>query len=193
MIRSSEAMFKETIKKLARWLALPALAMASALPLVAITGTASVIVAIPTAALAQDEPRNISRGREVFRDKAKCQWCHGWDGGGGNSDMGFGPSLRDSYLDLEGIIEVVSCGRIGAEMPAHDSKAYEDDRCYGLTREDFEDPETIPTLGLAMLRASEIEMVAAFLMEWVVQKGPVTYEYCVPYHGAEARICQDLK
>ncbi len=192
MIRSSEAVFKETIRKFGRWLALPALAMASALPLLAITGTASVIVAIPTAASAQDEPRNIARGREVYRDKAQCHWCHGWDGRGSQSDMGFGPSLRESFLDLEGVIEVVTCGRIGKEMPAHDSKAYVDDRCYGVTRADIERPEDVPTPGLAILRASEIEMVAAFLIEWVIQKD-VTFEYCVRYHGAEAQICQDLK
>lgn len=187
MIRSGMGI----IRKMLHRLALPALAMAGLLPLVAVTGATALIAGMPTVAAAQEEPRNISRGREIFRDKAQCHWCHGWDGRGSQSDMGFGPSLRESFLDLEGVIEVVTCGRIGKEMPAHDQKAYEDDRCYGLTKADL-NPEEVPTPGLAILRTNEIEMVAAFLMEWVIQK-ELNLGYCVRYYGEDAAACEEFR
>ncbi|MBT3396534.1 MAG: cytochrome c [Alphaproteobacteria bacterium] len=147
-------------------------------------------VAVPTIASAQDETRNITRGREVYRDKAQCHWCHGWDGRGAESHMGNGPSLRESFLDLAGLIEVIACGRIGSKMPAHDTKAYDDDRCYGITRADLDEKE-VPTPGLAMLRANEIEFVARFLVEQVVQF-ELTLDYCVRYYGEGASPCAEL-
>ena len=179
------------MKKIFRILMIPAFALAGWVPLLAIAGAASVLVAAPTAAVAQDEPRNISRGREIFRDKAQCHWCHGWDGRGSQSDMGFGPSLRESFLDLEGLVEVITCGRIGKEMPAHDQRAWDQGRCYGITRADIPENE-VPTLGLANLRQSEIEMVAAFLIEWVVQK-ELNLEYCVRYYSPEAATCNEFR
>ena len=179
------------MKKILRILMIPAFTLAGSVPLLAIAGAASFLVAAPTAAVAQDEPRNITRGREIFRDKAQCHWCHGWDGRGSQSDMGFGPSLRESFLDLEGLVEVITCGRIGKEMPAHDQRAWDQGRCYGITRADIPENE-VPTLGLANLRQSEIEMVAAFLIEWVVQK-ELNLDYCVRYYNPEAAACEEFR
>lgn len=179
------------MKKILRILMIPAFALAGSVPLLAIAGAASFLVAAPTAAVAQDEPRSITRGREIFRDKAQCHWCHGWDGRGSQSDMGFGPSLRESFLDLEGLVEVITCGRIGKEMPAHDQRAWDQGRCYGITRADIPENE-VPTLGLANLRQSEIEMVAAFLIEWVVQK-ELNLDYCVRYYNPEAAACEEFR
>ena len=179
------------MKKILRFLMIPAFALAGSVPLLAFAGAASFLVAAPTAAVAQDEPRNITRGREIFRDKAQCHWCHGWDGRGSQSDMGFGPSLRESFLDTEGLVEVITCGRIGKEMPAHDQRAWDQGRCYGITRADIPEAD-VPTLGLANLRQSEIEMVAAFLVEWVVQK-ELNLDYCVRYYSAEAAACNEFR
>jgi len=179
------------MNKTLRILTISAFALSGSVPLLAIAGAASFLVGIPTVAVAQDEPREISRGREIFRDKAQCHWCHGWDGRGSQSDMGFGPSLRESFLDLEGLVEVITCGRIGKEMPAHDQRAWDQGRCYGVTRADIPENE-VPTLGLANLRENEIAMVAAFLIEWVVQK-ELTLEYCIKYYNAEAATCNEFR
>ncbi len=187
MIRPVE----DKMKRFLRILTISAFALPGSVPVLAIAGAASFLVAIPTIAVAQDEPRNITRGREIFRDKAQCHWCHGWDGRGSQSDMGFGPSLRASYLDMEGLIETITCGRIGTEMPAHDQRAWDQGRCYSLTRADLPEHE-VPTMGLAILRQSEIEMVAAFLIEWVVQK-ELSLEYCVKYYNPEAVACDEFR
>ena len=140
--------------------------------MLAVAGAFVLMVGVPSVASAQDEPRNITRGREVSRDKAQCHWCHGRDGRGAGND----PSLRESFLDLAGLIEVIACGRIRSKMPAHDTKAYDDDRCYGITRADLDEKE-VPTRGLAVLRANEIEL---------------NFEYCVLYYGEGASPCADL-
>ena len=179
------------MKKFLRILTISAFALSGSVPVLAIAGAASFLVAIPTIAIAQDEPRNVSRGREIYRDKAKCLWCHGWDGLGWIGEGIFGPSLRESSLDMEALVEVISCGRIGKEMPSYDKKAYDDDRCYGLVRADLK-PEEVPPFGLVSLRTNEIEMVAAFLIEWVIQK-ELTLEYCVRFYSETAAICAEFK
>ena len=76
-------------------------------------------------------------------------------------------------------------------MPAHDQRAYDDGRCYGITKADLT-PEETPTPGLANLRQSEIESVAAFLVEWVFQK-ELTLDYCVRFYSETAVICEEFK
>jgi mono/diheme cytochrome c family protein len=179
------------MKKFLRILTISAFALSGSVPVLAIAGAASFLVAIPTIAIAQDEPRNVSRGREIYRDKAKCLWCHGWDGLGWIGEGIFGPSLRESSLDMEALVEVISCGRIGKEMPAHDKKAYDDDRCYGLVRADL-NPKEVPPVWQVTLRTNEIEMVAAFLIEELIQK-ELTLEYCVRFYSETAATCAELK
>src|SRR5215216_3230624 len=46
---------------------------------------------------------------------------------------GKAPDLRKTILQREHLIEVISCGRPGTEMPHFDKSAYEETNCYGLT------------------------------------------------------------
>jgi hypothetical protein len=52
--------------------------------------------------------------------------------GGSNPDFPQGPSLRASPLDRAGLIEVISCGKPGAPMPAWLKGAYTEHACFGL-------------------------------------------------------------
>ena len=82
------------------------------------------------AARAQD----VSFGERLYQDKADCQFCHGikGDGRGDPRSPGKAPDLHKTRLDRDQLIEVVTCGRPGSEMPHFDKYAYDDKGCYGL-------------------------------------------------------------
>jgi len=87
------------------------------------------------AASAQDT----SFGQRLFQDKADCQFCHGpeGDGRGDPRSPGKAANLHTTRLDREALIEVVTCGRVGTEMPYFDKYAYEDRKCRGLSEVDL--------------------------------------------------------
>ncbi len=97
---------------------------------------AAAFLAIPAiAASAQD----ISFGQRVFQDKADCQFCHGpeGDGRGDPRSPGKAANLHTTQLGRDALIEVVTCGRVGTEMPYFDKYAYEDRKCRGLSEADL--------------------------------------------------------
>jgi len=50
------------------------------------------------AALSPEEERTIAYGREIFKTKATCQFCHKWDGAGDQGYGGNALSLRKTQL-----------------------------------------------------------------------------------------------
>jgi len=96
-----------------------------------LTVAAAALVLLTGAAPAQD----VSFGERLYQEKADCQFCHGPDGDGRGDPRspGKAPDLRKAILQREHLIEVISCGRPGSEMPHFDKSAYEETNCYGLT------------------------------------------------------------
>lgn len=92
---------------------------------------AAALVSLTGAAAAQ----NVSFGERLYQEKADCQFCHGpeGDGRGDPRSPGKAPNLHKTILEREHLIEVISCGRPGTEMPRFDKSAYEETNCYGLT------------------------------------------------------------
>jgi mono/diheme cytochrome c family protein len=86
-------------------------------------------------ACAQEPPKDVSFGDRLYHDKADCQFCHGvnGDGHGDPRSPGKAPDLHQTRLDHDQLIEVITCGRPGSEMPHFDKYAYEDKSCYGLS------------------------------------------------------------
>jgi cytochrome c553 len=97
-------------------------------PLIAAGG---LLLSVPALASAQDT----SYGQRLFQDKADCQFCHGinGDGRGDPRSPGQASNLHKTILTREQVIEVITCGRPGTEMPHFDKYAYEDKSCYGHT------------------------------------------------------------
>ncbi len=89
------------------------------------------LVSSTGAALAQ----NVSFGERLYQEKADCQFCHGPDGDGRGDPRspGKAPDLRKTILQRDHLVEVISCGRPGTEMPHFDKSAYEETNCYGLS------------------------------------------------------------
>jgi mono/diheme cytochrome c family protein len=142
------------------------------------------------APLSPEEARTIEFGKEIYKIKANCQYCHKWDASGDTGYGGVALSLRKTALTREQFVEVIKCGRPMTGMPYHDQYAYTDKRCYGMTREDL--GKDMPLLGES-LSAREIDAVVKYLYARAVGHGDATYEDCVDFWGKDTRQCEPMK
>src|SRR5215468_10766588 len=82
--------------------------------LAAMTALAFVLVVGPVVAQTAptaEEARQLEFGKEIFKSKAVCQFCHKWDASGDQGYGGNALSLRATKLTPEQMTEVVKCGR----------------------------------------------------------------------------------
>jgi cytochrome c5 len=140
---------------------------------------------------AAEEARQIEFGKEIFKSKAVCQYCHKWDASGDQGYGGNALSLRATHLTPEQLTEVVKCGRPGSGMPYHDRFAYTDKRCFGHTREEM--GKDMPPAGNDFLSNREVDAVVKYLFARAVGRGASTYEECIDFWGTETRQCEPLK
>src|SRR6202049_4623321 len=112
-------------------------------------------------ALTAEEARMLEFGKEIFKSKAVCQFCHKWDASGDQGYGGNALSLRATNLTPEQMTEVVKCGRPGTGMPYHDRLAYTDKRCYGYSGEQL--GNDTPPAGNDFLSNREVEAVVKYL------------------------------
>jgi mono/diheme cytochrome c family protein len=142
-------------------------------------------------AQSSEQARTIEFGKDIFKTKATCQFCHKWDASGDQGYGGNALSLRKTKLTPEQLAETVKCGRPGTSMPFHDQFAYTDKRCYGLTRDDL--GNNMPPEPIAFLNPHEIGAVVAYLFAKAVGRGESTYDDCVDFWGTETRQCEPMK
>lgn len=156
---------------------------------------ASLPLITPATARAQaPDPQDVAEGMRIYRQKGDCQTCHGWaaDGRKMDTQMPDGANLRTTRLARPAIIAAIKCGRPGRAMPAFDRLAYSDGRCNDLKQADLK------RLGLdlpdppATLQPREIEMLADFLFEKVIGKGPMDRAKCIEYWGEEVDACKEF-
>jgi mono/diheme cytochrome c family protein len=138
-----------------------------------------------------EEARLLEFGKEIFKSKAVCQFCHKWDASGDQGYGGNALSLRATQLSPEQLTEVVKCGRPGTGMPYHDRFAYTDKRCYGYTSEQL--GNDTPPAGNDFLSNREVEAVVKYLFAKDVGRGPATYEDCVDFWGKDTQQCEPMK
>jgi len=138
-----------------------------------------------------EEARMLEFGKEIFKSKAVCQYCHKWDASGDQGYGGNALSLRATHLTPEQLTEVVKCGRPGTGMPYHDRFAYTDKRCYGHTREEM--GTDMPPAGNDFLSQREVDAVVKYLFVKAVGRGPATYEDCVDFWGKDTKQCDPMK
>lgn len=142
------------------------------------------------------EGADIEKGHDVYNRVGICLSCHGWDGNGtGKNPRSEGDAalLRDSVLDTQGFIDIISCGIPGSPMPYHNSQAYKNaDVCYGMTKDDFE-PADMPKKGKS-IRPADIVNLVAYIQTHVQGAGETTLAQCQDYYGASAdKICIGLE
>jgi mono/diheme cytochrome c family protein len=141
-------------------------------------------------AFSGEDARAIEFGKEIFKVKANCQFCHKWDASGDTGYGGHALSLRKTALTQEQFAEVVRCGRPSTGMPFHDRLAYTDKRCFGVTREEV--GKDLPPMG-EFLSAREIDAVVRYLFAKDVGRGASTHEECVDFWGEGTRQCEPMK
>jgi mono/diheme cytochrome c family protein len=131
-------------------------------------------------------------GRRIFLEKADCAYCHGWagDGAGQGQSPGGAANLRQSRLNRDALIMVVSCGIPGRGMPHFDDQAYTDKRCYGVTEAELGD-KVPPLPPSTALPRRDIETVADYLLAKVIGRGAITREECVEALGPRVRSCAE--
>ena len=147
--------------------------------------------ALAQAPLSAEEARLIEFGKEIFKSKAVCQYCHKWDASGDQGYGGNALSLRATQLTPEQMTEVVKCGRPTTGMPYHDRFAYTDKRCYGYTREQMD--KDMPPAGNDFLSNREVDAVVKYLFAKDVGRGPATYQDCVDFWGSDTKQCEPMK
>lgn len=139
---------------------------------------AGAVLTMGAMAWAQDAAQ-VDAGLAAWK-QAGCSSCHGkfGEGGGGGAEPA-GPSLRDSRLDGELLVETIGCGRPGTEMPAHLVGAYTETACYGMTVGQV--PEQTAVEG--SLTVDQIGALVGYLLVRVVGGGDITFEECGLYYG----------
>ncbi len=130
-------------------------------------------------------------GMQIFK-KGNCKSCHQWHGDGGNSYGGSAMSIRETQLEKDDIIKIIECGRPGTNMPYFSKKAYVDDRCFGLTFEDFGgDEKNKPLPAKKKLNDRQIKALVKFIISDLKGK-KINKEYCIKYFGKPTKTCEGL-
>ncbi len=147
------------------------------------------IAVMPRPARADDDFAN---GRRIFLEKADCAYCHGWagDGAGQGQSPGGAANLRETRLNRDSLIKVISCGIPGRAMPHFDDQAYADKRCYGMTEAELGD-KLPPFPPSTTLPRRDIETVADYLLAKVIGRGPITRAECTQTLGPRVRSCAE--
>jgi hypothetical protein len=158
---------------------------------------AAAVIALLSASAAwaqAPDASDIAEGGRLFRQKASCQYCHGWAGDGRKMDtqMPDGANLRESALNRQDLVMTIKCGRPGTGMPAFDKFAYSDGRCYGLKQSDLRAWGSRMPDPPATLQQREIDMIVDFLSANVVKQGPMDRAKCVEFWGSEAEACNEF-
>ena len=150
------------------------------------------VLAAPTMRAQAPEASDVAEGMRLYLQKGDCQACHGWaaDGRKMDSQMPDGSNLRETRLDRARLITTIKCGRPNTGMPAFDKFAYTDGRCYGMKQADLKSPMPDPP---ATLQQREIDLLADFLFQKVVGKGPMDKAKCVEYWGSDVEACKEFK
>lgn len=125
----------------------------------------SLVVAFSASAFAQDAAR-LAAGEEAW-DKAGCLQCHGSAGeGGAGGEFPAGPSLRKTRLDRAALVEAISCGLPGTQMPGWLDGAYTQRTCYGFPPGPPPDGTTLTPV----LDANEVEALVEYLLAKIVDR-----------------------
>ena len=144
---------------------------------------------------AATQPPNVARGKIVFQTTANCVNCHGWPGDGitgkNPRSPGIAANLRETQLDTNSMIQVVSCGIPGSAMPYHDALAYKDKRCYGTTMADY--TTGMPPQRGNVIGAQDIINVVAYVQQKIKGRGPITKAECLEYFGKPVTACNDYQ
>jgi hypothetical protein len=96
-----------------------------------------------------------------------------------------GGNLRTARLDAAALKKAISCGRVGAEMPAFIAGAGSAPACSGQGTGEYPAPRT--------LTSDEIDLVVAYLQARIVGHGRITKAECLTYYDNQEDMCVDYQ
>jgi mono/diheme cytochrome c family protein len=136
-------------------------------------------------ALAQNEDK-VKAGLEVWKTSG-CSDCHGAlaNGEKERDESPTGANLRTARLDAAALKKAISCGRVGAEMPAFIAGAGSAPACSGQGAGEYPAPRT--------LTSDEIDAVVAYLQARIVGRGRMTKTECLAYYDNQEDMCVDYQ
>lgn len=134
--------------------------------------------------------RQLSYGKELYEFKGRCISCHGWagDGMGAPHSAGNAANLRQTKLDREQLIQIISCGVPGTAMPHFNAFAYSEDACYGMQTADI--GTNIPPRPPRPLQQREIGVLVDYLLAKVIGRGKPSRGECAEFYG-DSPVCDD--
>jgi mono/diheme cytochrome c family protein len=120
-------------------------------------------------------------GKELYKSKGSCLFCHGWagDGHGDPHSAGSAANLRHTRLSRSELVQVIACGRPGTSMPHFDAYAYSDDPCYGIKGPAA--AAAIPPEPPRPLQPREINAIVDYLIGKVIGKAAPTRSECIEF------------
>jgi mono/diheme cytochrome c family protein len=145
----------------------------------------TVALACSSVALAQNEDK-AKAGLEVWKSSG-CSDCHGAFANGERErdESPTGANLRTARLDAAALKKVISCGRVGAEMPAFIAGPGSAPACSGQGTGEYPAPRT--------LTSDEIDLVVAYLQARIVGHGRITKAECMAYYDNQEDMCVDYR
>ena len=155
-------------------------------------GVGAVILTVTTIALgwsslalAQNEDK-VKAGLELWKGSG-CSDCHGAFANGEKErdESPTGADLRTARLDAAALKKVISCGRVGAEMPAFIEGSCSAPACSGQRAGEYPAPRT--------LTSDEIDLVVAYLQARIVGHGRITKVECLAYYDNQEDMCVDYQ
>jgi cytochrome c551/c552 len=156
----------------------------------AMLALAVIAIVVTPASVAAQTADPTDAGKAVFK-RANCFGCHKWHGNGGGGYGGDALSLRKTQLTRDQIIETVECGRPGTGMPFFMRGAYENEKCYGMGRQEV--GAQIPPEANVFLRHEDVEAVADYVLSDIKGKGEPTYSECADFFGSTSHVCDIYK
>jgi hypothetical protein len=158
-----------------------------------IARAALAVVALVAFAMPSQAQQNPAFAGAAVWARGGCANCHGnLAAGDGDAAYPQGPNLRRARLDRDALIETISCGRPGTQMPMNLKGAYTEIPCFGLAK--GETPGEVPGLGAGSLTAEEIATLSDFLLKEVVGKTRITRDGCAVFFEGDrnAPLCQQF-
>ncbi len=155
----------------------------------------------PAAARGQAAPdmATLEEGMRLYQGLNSCELCHLFNGSGFQHNMLFGPvpaggpSLVKSTMTRDGMIEMVSCGKLtaGSIMPKYRGDAWTRDRpCWGKLAADIPADE-MPLHGERLLSGRQIEAVVDYVRA-AYQGTGMGRAWCMRYFPTSPKACDTL-
>jgi len=150
----------------------------------AILAVTTIALGCSSLAFAQNEDK-VKAGLELWKGSG-CSDCHGAFANGERErdESPAGANLRTARLDAAALKRVISCGRVGAEMPAFIEGAGSAPAC-GQGVGEYPAPRS--------LTPDQIDTIIAYLQARIVGHGQITKSECLAYYDNKADQCEDYK